>query len=93
MFSHYDIRFLKPLDEKLLHTIFNKYTTIITIEDGTIKGGLGSSILEFAAKNNYKNSIKIMGIPDNFIEHGSVATLQKKIKLDTLSLTELLSKV
>ncbi len=93
LFSHYDIRFLKPLDEKLLHTIFNKYTTIITIEDGTIKGGLGSSILEFAAKNNYKNSIKIMGIPDNFIEHGNVATLQKKIKLDTLSLTELLSKV
>ena len=93
LFSHYDIRFLKPLDEKLLHTIFNKYTTIITIEDGTIKGGLGSSILEFAAKNNYKKSIKIMGIPDNFIEHGSVATLQKKIKLDTLSLTELLSKV
>ncbi|SDS33716.1 1-deoxy-D-xylulose-5-phosphate synthase [Polaribacter sp. KT25b] len=85
--AHFDMRFIKPLDEKLLHGIFEKDQTIITIEDGTIKGGFGSSILEFAAKNNYKNNIKVLGIPDEFIEHGSVEILQQKIGLDVKSLT------
>lgn len=84
--AHYDMRFIKPLDENLLHQIFKKHQTIITIEDGTIKGGFGSSILEFASKFNYKNNIKILGIPDEFVEHGSVAILQQNIGLNTINL-------
>tara|TARA_R110002049_G_scaffold73774_5_gene190524 strand:+ start:4632 stop:6401 length:1770 start_codon:yes stop_codon:yes gene_type:complete len=84
--SHYDMRFVKPLDENLLHDIFKKNKTIFTIEDGTIKGGFGTAILEFASENNYQNRIKLIGIPDNFIEHGSVSQLQHKIGLDANSL-------
>lgn len=84
--SHYDMRFVKPLDENLLHDIFKKNKTIFTIEDGTIKGGFGTAVLEFASENNYQNRIKLIGIPDNFIEHGSVSQLQHKIGLDANSL-------
>nr|WP_262905078.1 1-deoxy-D-xylulose-5-phosphate synthase [Tamlana sargassicola] len=84
--SHYDMRFVKPIDEKLLHDIFKNYSTIITVEDNSVKGGFGSAILEFAAKYNYKNTIKVKGIPDNFIEHGSVDDLQRLVGLDVESL-------
>lgn len=84
--SHYDIRFVKPLDETLLHTIFKTHETIITVEDNSIKGGFGSAVLEFAAENDYKNSLKILGIPDLFVEHGSVSELQKMIGLDGVRL-------
>ena len=87
-FSHYDLRFVKPLDTQLLHTIFKEYTNIITIEDGAIKGGFGSAILEFASENNYQQPIKVLGIPDIFIEHGSILKLQEKIGLDPLSLSK-----
>ena len=90
--AHYDMRFIKPLDENLLHQIFKKHQKIITIEDGVIQGGFGSSILEFTAQNNYKNDIKILGIPDTFIEHGSVLILQKGASLDIDSLVEIFSK-
>ena len=80
--SHYDMRFLKPIDTKLLHTIFQSHATIVSIEDGTIHGGMGSAILEFASQNNYQNNIEVMGIPDTFIEHGSINELQKSIGLD-----------
>ena len=80
--AHFDMRFVKPLDEKLLHTIFSEYKAIITIEDGTIKGGFGSAILEFASENNYKHKIKTIGIPDEFIEHGSISKLQHKLGLN-----------
>ncbi len=80
--AHFDMRFVKPLDEKLLHTIFSEYKTIITIEDGTIKGGFGSTILEFASENNYQHKIKTIGIPDEFIEHGSISKLQHKLGLN-----------
>jgi 1-deoxy-D-xylulose-5-phosphate synthase len=90
--AHYDMRFIKPLDENLLHQIFKKHQKIITIEDGVIQGGFGSSILEFAAQNNYKNDIKILGIPDTFVEHGSVLILQKEASLDVDSLVEIFSK-
>ena len=62
--AHYDMRFVKPLDEKLLHTIFKKFNTIITIEDGCLQGGFGSAILEFMANNNYQTAVKRLGIPD-----------------------------
>ena len=90
--AHYDMRFVKPLDEQLLHDIFKNHKTIITVEDGTINGGFGSAILEFASKHNYLNKIKTLGIPDNFIEHGSVNILQSKIGLDVKSLTSYFSK-
>jgi len=80
--AHYDMRFIKPLDVTLLHDIFTRYKLIMTFEDGTVKGGFGSAIVEFASEFNYKNSIKIMGIPDQFIEHGTVKELQHEIKLD-----------
>lgn len=80
--AHYDMRFVKPLDETLLHEIFKKFAYIITIEDGTIKGGFGSAILEFAAEHNYFLPIKTLGVPDSFMEHGSVAQLQQLANLD-----------
>jgi 1-deoxy-D-xylulose-5-phosphate synthase len=86
-FSHYDMRFVKPLDEKLLHQIFEKHQTIIAIEDGVLKGGFGSSILEFASENNYTNKIKILGVPDTYIEHGNIHKLQEEIGLDAKSLS------
>lgn len=89
--SHYDMRFVKPLDTKLLHTIFTTYKNIITIEDNSIKGGFGTAILEFAAQNNYKNTIKILGIPDEFLEHGSVEELQQSIGLDVACLKTVLN--
>ena len=85
-FSHYDMRFVKPLDISLLHEIFKSHQTVITIEDGTIKGGFGSSVLEFASENNYQNKIKLLGIPDEFIEHGSIFRLQHKLHLDPKNL-------
>lgn len=84
--AHYDMRFVKPLDEVLLHAIFKTFDTIITVEDNTIKGGFGSAVLEFASQNNYKNNIQLLGIPDTFIDHGSVTELQKSIGLDVESL-------
>ncbi len=74
--AHYDFGFVKPLDENELHTIFNEFENIITIEDGVIKGGFGSAILEFAATYHYTSKIKLLGIPDTFIEHGTVNELQ-----------------
>ena len=69
--SHYDMRFVKPLDEKLLHRILEKHKFILTVEDGCVMGGFGSAILEFISDNNYKNSVQRLGIPDRVIEHGS----------------------
>ena len=90
--SHFDMRFVKPLDETLLHAIFKNHEAIITVEDGTIKGGFGSAILEFAAENGYSHKIKLIGIPDNFVAHGSVSDLQHKAGLDSKSLAALFSK-
>ena len=80
--GHYNMRFVKPLDETMLHHIFKKYHCMITVEDGCVQGGFGSAVLEFAAKHHYKNSITIMGIPDEFIPHGTVAELQNIAKID-----------
>jgi 1-deoxy-D-xylulose-5-phosphate synthase len=68
--AHYDIRFVKPLDEALLHEVFKKFNKIITVEDGCIEGGMGSAILEFMADNNYHAQVIRLGIPDRVIEHG-----------------------
>jgi 1-deoxy-D-xylulose-5-phosphate synthase len=71
----YDMRFVKPLDNELLHEIFKKFNRVITIEDGTIIGGLGSAVLEFASINNYKAKVVRLGIPDSFIEQGTLSEL------------------
>ncbi|RKS15444.1 1-deoxy-D-xylulose-5-phosphate synthase [Flavobacterium sp. 120] len=89
--AHYDFPFVKPLDENALHTIFTEFATIITIEDGAVKGGFGSAILEFASEHNYTSKITTLGIPDAFIEHGTVAELQQYCKIDVKSLEILFS--
>nr|WP_315163142.1 1-deoxy-D-xylulose-5-phosphate synthase [uncultured Flavobacterium sp.] len=89
--AHYDFPFVKPLDENALHTIFTEFATIITIEDGAVKGGFGSAILEFASEHNYISKITTLGIPDAFIEHGTVAELQQYCKIDVKSLEILFS--
>ena len=88
--GHYDMRFIKPLDEDLLHHVFKNYKTIITIEDGTIKGGFGSAVLEFAAQNNYKTPVKCLGISDEFVEQGTIDELQKLTSLDVYNITTVL---
>ncbi len=91
--AHYDMRFAKPLDEKLLHTICANFSHIITIEDGVKKGGFGSAILEFIAEHHYKNSIKILGIQDDFIEHGTIEELQKINGIDSGSIKQVLKDI
>ena len=80
--GHYNMIFLKPIDEKLLHKIFKKYSKIITIEDGCLKGGFGSSILEFMSDNNYNKQVVRLGIPDNFIHHGTQEELWLECGID-----------
>jgi 1-deoxy-D-xylulose-5-phosphate synthase len=80
--AHYDLRFLKPLDEKMLHEIGKKFKQIITVEDGVIQGGFGSAVLEFMADNNYTIHLKRLGIPDCFVEHGTPEELYKMLGLD-----------
>jgi len=84
--SHYDMQFIKPLDEHLLHEIFKTYDAVLTIEDGTVVGGFGSSILAFANEHNYKQTIEVLGIPDAFVEHGSVNQLHQLLGLDSKSI-------
>jgi len=92
-FAHYDFGFVKPLDEILLHEIFKNFATIITIEDGVIKGGFGSAVIEFASLNNYTSKIKTLGVPDVFIEHGTVDELQQICKIDVKSLEILFTTI
>ena len=85
--AHYNMRFVKPLDEDLLQKIFAKFENILTIEDGVLSGGFGSAILEFAQKEGFKNkNIKRIGIHDNFIEQGSVEELHHLVGLDEISI-------
>lgn len=86
--AHYDMRFLKPIDEDILHEVGRKYKRIITLENGTIKGGLGSAVLEFMAKYGYKPDVRVMGLPDEFIEHGSVPELCRLCEIDTNSIAK-----
>ncbi len=80
--AHYDLRFLKPLDEELLHEIGTRFNHIITIEDGIKAGGMGSAVLEFMADHGYSPKLQRIGIPDHFIEHGTAAQLYALCGLD-----------
>jgi 1-deoxy-D-xylulose-5-phosphate synthase len=84
--AHYDMRFAKPLDEALLHEVFQKFDQILTVEDGTIKGGFGSAVLEFMAEHGYQSKVAIMGIPDRLVEHGTPKELYREIGLDAESI-------
>ena len=81
--AHYDMRFVKPLDEKMLHEVGKKFEKVITIEDGVIQGGFGSAVLEFFADNGYRVQTKRLGIPDTFVEHGTPDELYSMLGLDT----------
>ena len=81
--AHDDMRFIKPLDEKILHEVGKKFEKVITIEDGVIQGGFGSAVLEFFADNGYRVQTKRLGIPDTFIEHGTPDELYSMLGLDT----------
>jgi 1-deoxy-D-xylulose-5-phosphate synthase len=80
--GHYDMRFVKPLDEALLHEIFLKYRKVVTVEDGCIQGGFGSAVLEFMVDNNYHAEVRRLGIPDAVIEHGEQSELHRECGFD-----------
>jgi len=80
--GHYDMRFVKPLDKNLLRTVFNTYEHVITVEDGTKLGGLGSAILEFANEEGFTKQIKIFGVPDQFVDHGDVLETHQMAGID-----------
>ncbi|MEQ9592249.1 MAG: 1-deoxy-D-xylulose-5-phosphate synthase [Cyclobacteriaceae bacterium] len=80
--AHYDMRFVKPLDEELLHEVFRKYPKVLTVEDGSIQGGFGSAILEFMVDNNYTSQVRRLGIPDRIVEHGEQSELHHECEFD-----------
>lgn len=90
--AHYDMRFLKPIDTELLHEIGRKFKYIVTLEDGVIKGGLASAVIEFMAENRYTPAIHPMGIPDVFVEHGASAELYRECRMDTPAVLEAILK-
>ena len=90
--AHYDMLFLKPIDEELLHEIGKTFTRIITVEDGTVSGGLGSAVLEFMADNGYSPQVKRLGVPDRFIQHGSIGELHKICGFDVEGILDAIIK-
>ena len=80
--AHYDMRFLKPIDEDILHEVGRKFKRVITVEDGVVSGGLGSAVLEFFTDHGYQVDVERVGIPDAFVEHGTVAQLRAICKMD-----------
>lgn len=86
--AHYDMRFVKPLDESLLHEVFTKHDKVITVEDGCIQGGFGSAIIEFMADHNYQVHVKRLGVPDKYIEHGTQAELWRECEYDQQAIIE-----
>ena len=86
--AHYDMRFIKPLDEGLLHSVLLKYKRIVTVEDNALQGGFGSALLEFCADNGYYPKVKRLGIPDRFIEHGTQRDLYKLCGYDAEAIVQ-----
>lgn len=80
--AHFDMRFVKPLDEALLHEACQRYPYLITVEDASVQGGFGSAVLEFMAREGYKNEIRILGIPDRIVEHGTPKELHRECEYD-----------
>lgn len=86
--AHYDMRFVKPLDEEMLHEVFSKYSKVITVEDGTTIGGFGSAILEFMAAHQYNADVRMLGIPDRLVEHGTLKQLHRECGYDAQGIEE-----
>ena len=86
--AHYDIRFVKPLDTDLLHEVFQNYSMIVTVEDASVVGGFGSAILEFMNEHQYKANVKVLGIPDTIIEHGTLKELQHECHYDANAIAD-----
>ncbi|MDG1395870.1 MAG: 1-deoxy-D-xylulose-5-phosphate synthase [Flavobacteriales bacterium] len=91
--AHYDLRFAKPLDHKMLHEVFENYAHVITVEDGCISGGVGSAVLEFMSDHQYHSSVYRLGIPDEFIEHGTQAQLHSDCGYDKVSIANTVLKI
>lgn len=91
--AHYDIRFLKPIDEELLHEVGKNFKKIITVEDGVVTGGLGSAVTEFMNANGYTPDIKIIGIPDKFVEHGKTKELYRICGMDSESVLQVIKNI
>ena len=89
--AHYDMIFLKPIDEEILQEVANRYNRIITVENGTIVGGLGSTVMEWMCEHGYSPRIKRIGIPDRFVAQGTVAELHKLCGMDADSIVSLLT--
>jgi 1-deoxy-D-xylulose-5-phosphate synthase len=87
--AHYDMRFLKPVDEKMLHEVARRFTQVITLEDGVVSGGLGSCVLEFMADHGYDVRVHRLGLPDAFIPHATVEQQQKACHIDAASIRSL----
>jgi len=91
--AHYDLRFVKPLDEDLLHEAFGKFKKVITIEDGCIQGGMGSAVLEFMAEHGYHAEVVRLGIPDQVIEHGEQRELWAQCGYDSRAIANAVRKM
>jgi len=91
--AHYDMRFVKPLDTHLLHQILNTYKTVVTVEDGVISGGFGSAVLEFANDTKTDTDIRVLGIPNTFVEQGSIDELQDLAGISPKAITSVLKSV
>ena len=91
--AHYDLGCIKPLDEKLLHHIFTNFTSIISVEDGSLAGGAGSAVLEWANENGYKLPVKRIGIPDHFIPHGASEQLYHEVGLDAVGIAKAIEAI
>ncbi|HVW94680.1 MAG TPA: 1-deoxy-D-xylulose-5-phosphate synthase [Mucilaginibacter sp.] len=91
--AHYDLRFVKPLDEVLLHEVFSKFDKVITVEDGCLEGGMGSAVLEFMADNNYKAQVVRLGIPDLVVEHGEQPELWADCGYDAAAVMKAVKKL
>ncbi len=91
--SHYDLRFVKPIDSELLHAIFKTYKKVITIEDGALMGGMGSAVIEFMCEHDYVAQVIRLGIPDQFIEHGEQHELYKECQIDAEAIVQTVLKM
>ncbi|WP_370101129.1 transketolase C-terminal domain-containing protein, partial [Xanthomarina gelatinilytica] len=90
--AHYDMRFVKPIDEVMLHEVFTKFDTVITVEDGCIMGGFGSAVIEFMTDQRYKAEIIRLGIPDQYIHHGTQNELWSDCGYDSRGIVETVIK-
>lgn len=86
--AHYDMRFVKPIDEAMLHEVFSRYKKVVTVEDGTVVGGFGSAVLEFMAANGYQADVRILGIPDRLVEHGTLKELHRECGYDAAGIAD-----